>query len=115
LFVVFGVSYLTWDHLIRRRDAWLPIVSELAIFFCGVSLPVALTGFALWWAGVFGKFWFCTFTYAREYALEVPFSSGIHAFSSTFPRIVGPNLAIWMQRADTQHTERPLTESSKEQ
>ena len=40
-------------------------------------MPLALTGLALWWAGVFDKFWFWTFTYAHEYAQEVPLSIGI--------------------------------------
>jgi hypothetical protein len=96
LFVVFGATYLTWDHLTRRRDAWLSTARDLAIFLCGVSLPLALTGLALWWAGVFGKFWFWTFTYAREYALEVPLSVGIGGLRDRFPGIVGPNLAIWI-------------------
>jgi hypothetical protein len=96
LFVVFGATYLTWDRLTRRRDAWLKRVRDLAIFLCGVSIPLALTGFALWRAGVFGKFWFWTITYAREYALEVPLSVGIGGFRDRFPGIAGPNLAIWI-------------------
>ncbi|MGA3263821.1 MAG: glycosyltransferase family 39 protein [Terracidiphilus sp.] len=96
LFVVFGVLYLAWDHWARRRDGWLPAVKDEAIFLCGVSLPLALTGIALWWAGVFGKFWFWTFMYAREYAQEVSYSIGIIMFRLTFPDAVGPNLAIWI-------------------
>ncbi len=96
LFVAFGVAYLAWDHLTRCRDAWLTRVRDLAIFLCGVSLPLALTGFALWWAGVFDKFWFWTITYAREYALEVPLSVGFGGLRDRFPGIVGPNLAIWI-------------------
>jgi tetratricopeptide (TPR) repeat protein len=96
LFVVFGVLYLAWDHWARRRDGWLPAVKDEAIFLCGVSLPLALTGLALWWAGVFGKFWFWTFMYAREYAQELTVSIGIKMFQLTFPGAVGPNLAIWL-------------------
>jgi len=96
LFVVFGGSYLMWNHSTQHRAAWLSIMRKLALFFCGVSVPVALTGFALWRAGVFDKFWFWTVTYAREYVLEISFSGGIAGFRSIFPHVVGPNLAIWM-------------------
>jgi 4-amino-4-deoxy-L-arabinose transferase-like glycosyltransferase len=94
LFVVFGVLYLAWNHLAQRRGGWLPAVKDLAILLCGVSLPLALTGLALWWAGVFGKFWFWTFMYAREYAQELRFSVGLNLFRDRFSDIVMPNLAI---------------------
>ena len=96
LFVAFGAAYLILDYLIRRRDAWLMGLRDLAIFLGGVSAPLALTGLALWWAGVFGKFWFWTFTYARVYAHEMQFSFGIRSMWLTFPDVIGPNLAIWI-------------------
>jgi Flp pilus assembly protein TadD len=96
LFAVFGATYLTWDFLTQRRDAWLTRGRDLAVFLCGVTVPLVLTGFALWWAGVFDKFWFWTFTYAREYEQELRLSSGIDIFLNNFSDIVGPNLAIWI-------------------
>ncbi len=96
LFVAFGAAYLALDYLIRRRDPWLTGLRELAIFFGGVTAPLALTGLALWWAGVFDKFWFWTFTYAHEYAHEVPFLIGIGSMWFTFRDVIGPNLAIWI-------------------
>jgi Flp pilus assembly protein TadD len=96
LFVVFGGAYLTWDYLTRRRDAWLKRIKDLAIFLGGVSAPLLLTGLALWWAGVFDKFWFWTFTYAREYEHELQLSLGLQSFRDNFKDIVWPNLAIWI-------------------
>ena len=96
LFVVFGFSYLAWDGYTRRRDAWLSTVKDLAIFVGGVSTPLVLTGVALWRAGVFDKFWFWTFTYARTYVQERPLSMGVLAFTNNFPGIVEPNIAIWL-------------------
>ncbi|MGD0520247.1 MAG: tetratricopeptide repeat protein [Terracidiphilus sp.] len=96
LFVAFGVFYLAWDYMTRRHDAWLTRLRDLAIFVFGVSLPLAVTGLALWWAGVFGKFWFWTFTYAHEYAQEVSLSGGLIMFRGYFPNAVGPNLLIWI-------------------
>jgi tetratricopeptide (TPR) repeat protein len=96
LFVGFGAVYLAWDFLTRRSDAWLTRVRYLAIFLCGVAAPILLTGFALWWAGVFDKFWFWTFTYAREYEQELKLSLGIETFQNNFKDIVMPDLAIWI-------------------
>jgi hypothetical protein len=96
LFVVFGGANLMWDHWTRQRAGWLLLLRKLTLFFCGVAAPLALTGFALWRTGVFEKFWFWTVTYAREYVLQISFSDGIAVFRSVFPRVVGPNLAIWM-------------------
>jgi tetratricopeptide (TPR) repeat protein len=96
LFVVFGAAYLAWDSLTRRRDAWRAKARDLAIFLGGVAAPILLTGFALWWAGVFEKFWFWTFTYAREYEQELELSLGVETFQNNFKDIVGPNLAIWI-------------------
>ena len=96
LFVAFGGAYLAWDFVTRRSDAWLTRAKDLAIFLSGVALPLLLTGFVLWWVGVFDKFWFWTFTYAREYEQELKLSLGVNTFQSNFKDIVGPDLAIWI-------------------
>jgi len=96
LFVAFGAAYLAWDYFARRRDALLRGARDLVIFLGGVAAPLALTGLALWWAGVFGKFWFWTFMYAHEYEQEVSLSGGLIMFRRYFPNAVGPNLAIWI-------------------
>ncbi len=95
LFAAFGVMYLAWEGFTQRRNGWRLIVRDMAIFLGGVALPLALTGLALWWAGVFNKFWFWTFTYAREYAQETPLSTGLLIFRYNFPGVVEPNFAIW--------------------
>ena len=96
LFIAFGVSYLAWDYLTRRRNALLCGARDMAIFLAGVSAPLVLTGLLLWWTGVFDKFWFWTFTYAHEYAQEVSLHGGLIMFRTYFPKAVGPNLAIWI-------------------
>jgi hypothetical protein len=96
LFAGFGGLVLMWTQF---RAGWVAMLRKLALFFCGASLPLAATGLALWWAGVFHKFWFWTVTYARDYVLETSFSEGVDTFRSVFPSIVGPNLAIWIVAA----------------
>ena len=96
LFALFGGLYLAWDHFTQWENPWHSAPKKLALFFGGVSVPLALTGLSLWWAGVFGKFWFWTFAYGREYALRVSFAAGMDSFIATFPRVVGPTFALWI-------------------
>jgi tetratricopeptide (TPR) repeat protein/4-amino-4-deoxy-L-arabinose transferase-like glycosyltransferase len=99
LFVVFGVFYLAWIGFTRGLAAWKSSVRDLAVFIGGVSIPLLLTGFALWCAGVFDKFLFWTFTYAHVYEQETPLKAGIDGFCAVFPGLVTPNLAIWIMAA----------------
>jgi Dolichyl-phosphate-mannose-protein mannosyltransferase len=99
LFAVFAFLFLLWNHLARPRPPWTALRRKLALFCAGVTLPLALTGLALWKAGVFGRFWFWTVTYAREYAGENSLSDGIDAFSSNFYQVVRGDLAVWIAAA----------------
>ncbi len=80
LFAMFGGLYLVW--LNRSRLAALP--RQIATLAAGFLLPFAITCLIVWRAGVFERFWFWTFTYARAYATERGLHSGWLNFSSTF-------------------------------
>ncbi len=47
-------------------------LGAIAVFGTAMILPFALCCLILWRAGVFGKFWFWTIDYARQYASVVP-------------------------------------------
>jgi hypothetical protein len=95
LFAGFAVLFLLRDH----RPGQISIWRKLIWFGAGLALPLLLTGLALWMTGVFGKFWFWTIRYAREYAGEVTISQGITVLKNAFPRAVGRDLAIWIAAA----------------
>ncbi len=86
-FLIFGGLYLVWRRCRPR---------QLAIFFFGSAVPLALTGLALWYAGVFGKFWFWTIRYAREYATELSLAEGWGFFKFEFPRVASANILLWL-------------------
>ncbi len=68
-FVLFGAIYLAFRD-IRRGLALKKVLQRNLIFDAGVILPFALTCLVLWYAGVFGSFWFWTIDYARQYGTK---------------------------------------------
>ena len=93
LFTVFGAA-VCGVHFFRRSA-----LRTLALYGTAAALPFALTCLILWRAGVFPRFWFWTFTYARQYALENSLSDGLVAFTDNFPPILDQNPAIWILAA----------------
>jgi hypothetical protein len=90
-FAMFGAAWLLWKH----PGGWMRTARRLAIFGAAVALPFALTCLILWWAGVFPKFWFWTFHYARAYASENTLSDGIDNLKDELPLLVHNNVALW--------------------
>jgi hypothetical protein len=95
LFAVFGALYVAaW--LRRERSGW---AAKMAAFLAGAAAPFALTCMLLWLAGVFPKFWFWTFTYARQYASEVSLSEGVSVLATNFAPILKQNAPLWLLAA----------------
>lgn len=95
-FAALGPIALLWDRRSPQAESWTSTVRKVAIFVAGFIVPLVLTAIALWAAGVFDRFWFWTFTYAREYVTETSLSSGIEKMSATFPNVIGSNLFLWL-------------------
>ena len=87
LFAVFGAAFLVYRN-------WRAAPRNLAIFGAAAALPFGLMCFGLWGAGVFERFWFWTFTYARLYGSMQSFSDGLAAFGAVFSHIAAENWAI---------------------
>jgi len=94
-FAIFGALWLISGHWRHLRQ----LLPKLALFLAGAATPFVLTCLILWRAGVFARFWFWTFTYARQYASENSLSDGVAAFSATFPPIFKENAALWILAA----------------
>ena len=80
-FLVFAGLYLFWREM-SARTAWEKLLRKLAGFAAGAVLPYLLTCLILLRAGVFQKFWFWTFSYARAYGSELSLSEGLHQFAN---------------------------------
>jgi Dolichyl-phosphate-mannose-protein mannosyltransferase len=76
-FGIFGWIFLV-RQAARSKLIWSNDFAKKCFFFgAGMILPFAVTCLVLAAAGVFFKFWFWTFTYARSYAMSLPWSEGI--------------------------------------
>jgi hypothetical protein len=62
-------------------------------------LPFCLCCLWLWHAGVFGKFWFWTIDYAREYASITSISEANSRFWAVLPEVVVTTLLLWLLAA----------------
>ncbi len=75
-FILFGGFYLVISEFIHRPISWKSFLFKVTVFVISVILPFALTCLILWLCGVFDRFWFWTFGYAREYVSRVPIYDG---------------------------------------
>lgn len=95
VFIMFGLAYVLSIPLRRRPTAWAGFFLRGGFFSAGVVLPFALTCLILLRAGVFDKFWFWTFSYAREYATETPIADVWQNFTFGLTQAVGPSGMLW--------------------
>ena len=94
-FPLFGAVYLVtqeWRSVGDRRNS----LFRLAAYGFGALVPFAITCVVLYREGVFHKFWFWTFSYARRYATSVNFSQGLEYLRTNATRVIIPAAAIWI-------------------
>lgn len=90
-----GISFAA----MRLREVQRPSGQRLlSVGMCaaGMFLPLGLCCLILWQAGVFGKFWFWTIDYARQYASIVTVSEAKVRFLIVLPWIVSTTALLWL-------------------
>ena len=95
LFILFAGFLVLISELKRKPLSPKTITTRCAIFALAAALPFALTCLILYRAGAFDKFWFWTFTYARQYASALPLAAGWQAFKK-ISYIIDSSLLIWI-------------------
>lgn len=95
-FVAFAGSCLLLSELLARPIPWKTLTAKCLLFLAGVLLPFGLTCLILWQAGVFEKFWFWTFRYARTYAAGQPLSDGWHNLKGMTEILVLSAPLVWL-------------------
>jgi hypothetical protein len=94
LFIAFAALYILWTQ--ARPISWKSLVRQEVLLMAGSAIPFAVTCLILYRAGVFGKFWFWCFTYAKEYATEMPAKAIWSMFSDQITRTVGRFGWLWV-------------------
>ncbi|HEY5042468.1 MAG TPA: glycosyltransferase family 39 protein [Verrucomicrobiae bacterium] len=83
--------------IFRRKEIQFPKrLATIAAFDVGIILPFGLCCLILWHAGVFGKFWFWTIDYARQYATITPLSEAGARLWSVLPWIISTTVLLWL-------------------
>ena len=93
---VFGGLMITWHELRRRPFEMRSLLVRGAVFSLGALLPFVSACAALAAAGVFSRFWFWTFSYARQYAGMVPLSSGWSMLQNAISLLFRAAPALWL-------------------
>jgi hypothetical protein len=94
-FALFGIIYLVCTSLHRRTEGKKVFIRGL-IFSAGVILPLGITCLLLWSLGVFGRFWFWTVDYARQYGSLVPFSQAPQIFFYSAKEVLLAGWPVWV-------------------
>ena len=94
-FILFGIFYIFWAHRAIRRVSWAQTVKNALSFGMGSLVPFAVTCVVFYRIGIFDKFWFQTFTYARSYIEYASFYTAISSFLWTFNDVVRTSPFLW--------------------
>lgn len=94
-FGVFGFLYVVYFS-IRAATGWKKLAIRTAVFLAGCALPFLVTCLLMWRSGVFGNFWFWTFSYARQYSGLLTLKDGWDLFTYHFTRIFAAAPGIWI-------------------
>jgi hypothetical protein len=93
----FGGLMVLLYFLWLKRLAWRKALLACGLYGLGGVLPYAAVCLWLWYAGVFEKFWFWTFTYAQQYVDQMPLIPAIvQLFWPNVQRVVAPSWPLWL-------------------
>jgi hypothetical protein len=95
-FAAFAGLYVLSIEFRRKPLEWKSFFLRLSVFSFAVLLPFVITCIILWQGGVFEKFRFWTFDYAREYVSSVPFSAGLNNLKRNMNQIMGSSILLWI-------------------
>lgn len=94
-FGLWGAFWLVWQEFKAGERNWKRGGRRLFIFFAGGMVPFAIACVVLQMAGVFDRFWFWTFTYARDYATNEPLAHVWRNFRQEFQGVIAANYILW--------------------
>jgi hypothetical protein len=94
-FIAFGVIYFVWSMVRKQPSDLKRVASGTGLLMLASGIPFIVTCAALYAVGVFSRFWFWTFTYARQYVSEATLSIGLQRFMISAPRAINSWGLLW--------------------
>ncbi|MBN2122949.1 MAG: glycosyltransferase family 39 protein [Deltaproteobacteria bacterium] len=94
-FVAFAVVFYAGSLLRTCPPQSGKLFYGTGLLLAASGAPFAIACVALYAAGVFPTFWFWTFTYARQYASQVPLSEALQSLIVLAPMAIHPWGWIW--------------------
>ncbi len=95
-FILFGAIYILYNGLWTERTLSKRLIGEMVLYSSCAVLPFLGTCLILWRCGVFEKFWFWTFDYARHYVTLTSWNDGFVNFRHALMPIVRSGVLIWL-------------------
>ena len=92
--ISFGATYLLFRDIRDRLGLKTAVLRNL-IFGSAAMFPLGVICLLLYSANVFGKFWFWTIDYARQYVSEDSLLKAGENFISSVPGVIGSNWTLW--------------------
>jgi hypothetical protein len=98
-FALFALLLLLGERWKRRAGEWPRIARQVLLFTAGAAIPYGVCGLLLFSSGTFGKFWFWTVEYAREYVSRVTLMDGVESFLRHVYGVSRLPLSLWIAAA----------------
>jgi hypothetical protein len=93
--VAFGMVCLVYVHVQQGVRNGLRLAGGLGLFLLGAAVPYAVIAGLLAKAGLFGRFWFWTVSYALSYGTTVSLKEGAGLLLNRLGLVAGPFLLVW--------------------
>jgi len=93
-FGMFAALYIAVSDWQSKQPKGKTLV-RIAVLVTGAALPFAITCLVLLRCGVFARFWFWCFDYARAYVSMTPPAEGLKSLIEIVPKIIGPSVGVW--------------------
>ena len=91
--------HFAFGKFFRAKEKFSQRITRVATYAVTMLAPLGLCCLWFWHAGVFAKFKFWTFDYAREYASVVPLSYAPQFFWHSFSKIISVGGLLWLAAA----------------
>lgn len=95
-FIIFGGLYILIQQLRFRPVLQRHLFFKAGLFTLGAIIPYGITCMVFVFNGIFEKFWFWTFKYAKAYTELAPLSVGWHFFKARALNIIQSAPLIWL-------------------